>query len=71
MGKALTRDRKAIIDIMYDELENQPMASQKVKDKYSSLSDIFDEYVNAVQEDAFYFGYETAMKRYEKVQVRV
>ena len=34
MGKALTRDRKAIIDIMYDELENQPMASQKVKDKY-------------------------------------
>ena len=26
------------------------------KDKYSSLSDIFDEYVNAVQEDAFYFG---------------
>ena len=56
MGKALTRNRKAIIDIMYDELENQPMASQKVKDKYSSLSDIFDEYVNAVQEDAFYFG---------------
>lgn len=66
MGKALTRDRKAIIDIMYDELENQPMASQKVKDKYSCLSDIFDEYVNAVQEDAFYFGYLTALKQYEK-----
>lgn len=66
MGKALTRDRKAIIDIMYDELENQPMASQKVKDKYSSLSDIFDEYVNAVQEDAFYFGYLTALKQYEE-----
>ena len=66
MGKALTRDRKAIIDIMHDELENQPMASQKVKDKYSSLSDIFDEYVNAVQEDAFYFGYLTAVKQYEK-----
>ena len=66
MGKALTRNRKAIIDIMYDELENQPMASQKVKDKYSWLSDIFEEYVNAVQEDAFYFGYLTAVKQYEK-----
>lgn len=71
MGRTVIADRKEILEIMYDELDNQPMASQKVKDAYDSLNDSIDTYVNAVQEDAFYFWYVTAMKRYGKVQVRV
>ena len=49
--------------IMDAELENQTMASQRVRDAYSALQDTIDEYVNAVQEDTFYWGYTTAMKQ--------
>lgn len=52
-----------VLKIMDAELENQTMASQRVRDAYSALQDTIDEYVNAVQEDTFYWGYTTAMKQ--------
>ena len=56
-------ERDEIIKIMENELGNQPMASQRTRDAYSALDDALNEYVNAIQEDAFCFGYITAMKR--------
>lgn len=62
-------ERENILKIMYDEMENQPMASQKTRDTYSALHDAVEAYFNATQEDAFYWGYMTAMKQYEKAGV--
>ena len=56
-------EREDIVKIMENELNNQPMASQRTRDAYSALDDALNEYVNAIQEDAFLFGYITAMKR--------
>ena len=50
-------------------MDNQPMASQRTRDGYSALHDAIDEYANAVQEDAFYWGYMTAMKQCGKAEV--
>ena len=44
-------DYKAIMEIMEQEQENQP------------LDDAINVYAEAVQKDAFYFGYITAMKQ--------
>ena len=55
-------DREEISQIMYEELDNQPMASQLTKDSCAALDNALDQYINAVQEDAFFFGFITAMK---------
>lgn len=48
--------RKEINKIMSDAMENQPMASQRTRDSYSTLQDAIEEYCSAVQEDAFLLG---------------
>lgn len=62
-GKGINMECEKVLKIMDAELENQTMASQRVRDAYSALQDTIDEYVNAVQEDTFYWGYTTAMKQ--------
>lgn len=52
-----------IIEIMDQERESQPMASEEVRSTYSVLYDALDAYITAVQKDSFYFGYITALKR--------
>lgn len=59
-------DREEISQIMYEELDNQPMASQLKKDSCAALDNALDQYINAVQEDAFFFGFITAMKMQKK-----
>ena len=62
-------EREKIIKIKEEELDNQPMASQRVIEARDALDDALEEYIVAVQEDAFYWGYMTAMKQYEKAGV--
>lgn len=69
MDRTALKEREKIIELMSSEMDNQPMASQRVKDGYSALQDAIDEYINATQEDAFYWGYMTAMKQCEKAEV--
>ncbi len=59
-------EREKIIKIKEEELDNQPMASQKAIEARDALDDALEEYIVAVQEDAFYWGYMTAMKRCNK-----
>lgn len=57
-------EREKIIKIKEEELDNQPMASQRVIEARDALDDALEEYIVAVQEDAFLLGihdsYETA-----------
>ena len=69
MNRTALEERENILKVMHDEMENQPTASQKTRDTYSALHDAVEAYVNATQEDAFYWGYMTAMKQYEKTGV--
>ena len=69
MNRTALEERENILKIMHDEMEHPPMASQKTRDTYSALHDAVEAYVNATQEDAFYWGYMTAMKQYEKTGV--
>ena len=62
-------EREKIIKIKEEELDNQPMASQRVIETRGALDDALGEYIVAVQEDAFYWGYMTAMKQYGKAEV--
>ena len=62
-------EREKIIKIKEEELDNQPMASQRAIEARDALDDALEEYIVAVQEDAFYWGYMTAMKQYEKTGV--
>lgn len=71
MDRTVLEEREKIIELMGSEMDNQPMASQRVRDGYSALQDAIDEYINAAQEDAFYWGYMTAMKQCEKGEVPV
>jgi hypothetical protein len=64
-------EREEIIKIMENEADNQPMASKRTQAAYSALDDALNEYVNAIQEDAFYFGYMTAMKQCGKAGMAV
>lgn len=66
MDRTALKEREKILKIMSDTMDNQPMASQRTRDGYSALQDAIDEYINAAQEDAFYWGYMTAMKQREK-----
>lgn len=52
-------------------MDNQPMASERTRNGYSALQDVIEEYCSAVQEDAFYWGYMTAMKQCGKGEVPV
>lgn len=56
---------EAILNIMGEELENQPCASEETINTRSALDDALDAYIEAVQKDAFYLGYITAMKKME------
>lgn len=58
-------DYKAIMEIMDQELDNQPMASEETRNTYSALNEAIENYVYATQKDAFYFGYITGMRRME------
>ncbi len=69
MDETALKEREKIIELMSSEMDNQPMASQRTRDGYSALHDAIDEYANAVQEDAFYWGYMTAMKQCGKAGV--
>ena len=69
MDRAVLERYEKILEIMENERENQPMASQRTKDGYSGFQDAIEEYVNGVQEDAFYWGYMTAMKQREGMVV--
>lgn len=64
-------EREEIIKIMENEADNQPMASERTQAAYSALDDALNEYVNAIQEDAFYFGFMTAMKQCGKAGMAV
>ena len=69
MDRAVLKKYEKILEIMENERENQPMASQRTKDGYSGFQDAIEEYVSGVQEDAFYWGYMTAMKQREGMAV--
>lgn len=53
---------KKIMEIKDLECENQPDASEETRNTYSALDDALNGYINAVQNDAFYFCFLTAMK---------
>ena len=53
-------EREKIIKIKEEELDNQPMASQRAIEARDALDDALEEYIVAVQ------GYMTAMKRCNK-----
>lgn len=69
MDRAVLKKYEKILEIMENERENQPMASQRTKDGYSGVQDAIEEYASGVQEDAFYWGYMTAMKQREGMAV--
>ena len=53
---------KEIEKIYSEALENQPMASEAVRESYKKLNYALDEYINAVQEDIFAWAYELGRK---------
>ena len=55
-----------IIEMMEKELDSQPIASQRTIDARSPLDDAIEECIEAVQQDAFYWGYMVAMKQLKK-----
>ena len=69
MDRTALKEREKIIELMSSEADNQPMASQRVIEAREVLDDALEEYIFAVHEDAFYWGYMTAMKRCEKAGV--
>ena len=69
MDRTALKEREKIIELMSSEADNQPMASQRVIEARDVLDDALEEYIVAVQEDAIYWGYMTAMKRCEKAGV--
>lgn len=61
-----TMSREDIIKIYEENLENEPQASQNVRDGYKQMGESFQEYINAICEDAFCFGYMTAIQQMQK-----
>ena len=55
-----------IIEMMEKELDSQPIASQRTIDARAALDDAIEECIEAVQQDAFYWGYMVAMKQLKK-----
>ena len=64
-GKEKDMEREKIIKIKEEELDNQPMASQRAIEARDALDDALEEYIVAVQEDAFLLGIHDS---YEAVQ---
>ena len=64
MDRTALKEREKIIELMSGEADNQPMASQRVIEARDVLDDALEEYIVAVQEDAFYWGYMTAIAAY-------
>lgn len=58
-----------IIEMMEKKLDSQPMASQRTIDARAALDDAIEECIEAVQQDAFYWGYMVAMKQLKKAGV--
>ena len=58
-----------IIEMMEKELDSQPMASQRTIDARVALDNAIEECIEAVQQDAFYWGYMVAMKQLKKAGV--
>lgn len=52
-----------VIMIMEEELDNQPEARKKTRRACNNMKSSLEEYIDAIQEEAFYFGYITALKR--------
>ena len=69
MDRTALKEREKIIELMSGEADNQPMASQRVIEARDALDDALEEYIVAVQEDAFCWGYMTAMKQLKKAGV--
>ena len=69
MDRTALEEREKILEIMENDMENQPMASERTRAGYSTLQDAIEKYCSAVQEDAFYWGYMAAMKKCEKAGV--
>lgn len=60
-------ERKSFINkemekIYSEALENQPMASETVRESYKKLDYALDEYISALQEDIFAWAYELGRK---------
>lgn len=53
---------KEMEKIYSEALENQPMASEAVRESYKKLNYALDEYINAVQEYVFAWAYELGRK---------
>ena len=65
----MNKDYEKIIEIKDQECENCPKASEETRNTYSALDDALNDYINAVQNDAFYFGYITAMKQISRKEI--
>lgn len=53
---------KEMEKIYSEALENQPMASEAVRESYKKLNYALDEYISALQEDIFAWAYELGRK---------
>ena len=62
-------EREKNIEMMEKELDSQPMASQRTIDARAALDDAIEKYIEAVQQDASYWGYMVAMKQLKKAGV--
>lgn len=58
-----TMNREEIVKIYEENLENEPSASDDVRKAYTNLNNSLQDYINALCEDAFVFGYKTAMQQ--------
>lgn len=57
---------------IYDEcLENEPMASDRVKKSYNKMGKWFDEYLSALQSDLFRYAYQCGYEAGRKDGVAV
>lgn len=54
--------KKEIEKIYSKALENQPMASEEVRESYEKLNCVLEEYISAIQEDIFAWAYELGRK---------
>lgn len=53
---------KKIKRIYGQELENQPHATDEVRNTYQAMRDAIEAYIEAIEEYAFAWGYETTKK---------
>ena len=51
-----------VIQIYEDNLEDQPMVSEATRTAHKNLRSVLDDYINAVCQDDFVWGYELGRK---------